>query len=565
MKIAIVGTAVALLIIIIIVISSLAKALTPSREVMQLSDYYKVSDTEVLIILQNEIYQQNGRLINDKVYIDLDTVKTYFNHRFYWDNNENTLTYTTPDEIIRAKSGSKKYSVIKNIISTDTDTDYPVVEVFADKVYISLDFVKQYSDLNYAFYTEPNRVVIEYIWGDYLYTEVSKETQLRTEPDIKSPILRILPVGTSLMLVNTEEAPKKGFIKVMTEDGIKGYVRQKHTKESVYKTVSSSYQAPVYSSQKRSKKINMAFHQIFNTDAADKLESLIAETKQLNVVSPTFFAVSDNEGNIKSIATEDYVTKAKSLGLEVWALVNDFDQNVNMYELLSHTSSRETLINNLIESALTYKLNGLNIDFEYITSDSGPHYIQFLRELSVKCRNNGIVLSVDNYIPAPYRKYYDMEEQGIIVDYIVLMAYDEYYAGSEVAGPVASIGFVKDAINNSLEMVPKDKLIVGIPFYTRLWKETAEGDVSSEALAMTPAWKLVSDNALSAEWNDTLGCYYVEYSKDNATYKMWLEDEKSIEEKMKLIYEADVAGVAAWKLGLERSSVWNIIERYLKK
>jgi len=565
MKIAIVGTAVALLIIIIIVISSLAKALTPSREVMQLSDYYKVSDTEVLIILQNEIYQQNGRLINDKVYIDLDTVKTYFNHRFYWDNNENTLTYTTPDEIIRAKSGSKKYSVIKNIISTDTDTDYPVVEVFADKVYISLDFVKQYSDLNYAFYTEPNRVVIEYIWGDYLYTEVSKETQLRTEPDIKSPILRILPVGTSLMLVNTEEAPKKGFIKVMTEDGIKGYVRQKHTKESVYKTVSSSYQAPVYSSQKRSKKINMAFHQIFNTDAADKLESLIAETKQLNVVSPTFFAVSDNEGNIKSIATEDYVTKAKSLGLEVWALVNDFDQNVNMYELLSHTSSRETLINNLIESALTYKLNGLNIDFEYITSDSGPHYIQFLRELSVKCRNNGIVLSVDNYIPAPYRKYYDMEEQGIIVDYIVLMAYDEYYAGSEVAGPVASIGFVKDAINNSLEMVPKDKLIVGIPFYTRLWKETAEGEVSSEALAMTPAWKLVSDNALSAEWNDTLGCYYVEYSKDNATYKMWLEDEKSIEEKMKLIYEADVAGVAAWKLGLERSSVWNIIERYLKK
>lgn len=565
MKIAIVGTAVALLIIIIIVISSLAKALTPSREVMQLSDYYKVSDTEVLIILQNEIYQQNGRLINDKVYIDLDTVKTYFNHRFYWDNNENTLTYTTPDEIIRAKSGSKKYSVIKNIISTDTDTDYPVVEVFADKVYISLDFVKQYSDLNYAFYTEPNRVVIEYIWGDYLYTEVSKETQLRTEPDIKSPILRILPVGTSLMLVNTEEAPKKGFIKVMTEDGIKGYVRQKHTKESVYKTVSSSYQAPVYSSQKRSKKINMAFHQIFNTDAADKLESLIAETKQLNVVSPTFFAVSDNEGNIKSIATEDYVTKAKSLGLEVWALVNDFDQNVNMYELLSHTSSRETLINNLIESALTYKLNGLNIDFEYITSDSGPHYIQFLRELSVKCRNNGIVLSVDNYIPAPYRKYYDMEEQGIIVDYIVLMAYDEYYAGSEVTGPVASIGFVKDAINNSLEMVPKDKLIVGIPFYTRLWKETAEGEVSSEALAMTPAWKLVSDNALSAEWNDTLGCYYVEYSKDNATYKMWLEDEKSIEEKMKLIYEADVAGVAAWKLGLERSSVWNIIERYLKK
>lgn len=565
MKLAIIGTAAALIFIIIIAITSITRALTPSREVMQLTDYYKVDDSEVIIILQNEIYDKHGRLINDRVYIDYDTVKTYFNPRFYWDNNENILTYTTPDEIIRAKAGSKTYSVIKNIISTDTDTDYTIAEVFADQVYISLDFVKQYSDIDYAFYTEPNRVVIDYIWGDYLYTEVSKVTQLRYEPDIKSPVLRTLDVGTSLMLVDTEEAPKKGFIKVMTEDGIKGYVKEKHTKESVYKTIKSSYQAPVYTSQKRGKKINMAFHQIFNTDAADKLESLVAATKNLNVISPTFFSVSDNDGNIKSIATQEYVSRAKNLGLEVWALINDFDENVNMYELLSHTSSREMLINNLIENALEYKLNGLNIDFEYITSETGPHYIQFLRELAVKCRNNGIVLSVDNYVPAPYRQYYDLKEQGVVADYVVIMAYDEYYAGSEVAGPVSSIGFVSDAINNTVEAVPKDKIIIAIPFYTRLWKETDEGEVSSEALGMAPAEKVVEDNALTATWDNSMGCYYVEYIRDNATYKMWMEEDKSIEEKMKLIYEADLAGVAEWKLGLEKSSVWNIIERYLKK
>jgi len=565
MKMAVIGTAVAVVFILIIAITSFTKALTPSREVMQLTDYYHVADQEVLLIMQNELYEKKGRLINDKVYIDYDTVTTFFNHRFYWDDNENILTYTTPDEIIRAKSGSKKYSVIKNMISTDTDVDNPIVEVYADQVYISLDFVKQYSDFNYAFYSEPNRAVIEYIWGDYLYTEVSKITQLRCEPDIKSPVLRTLPVGTSLMLVDTEEAPRKGFIKVMTEDGIKGYVKEKHTKESSYKSIKSSYQAPEYTSQKRSKKINMAFHQIFNTDAADKLEGLLAETKNINVISPTFFAVSDNEGNIKSIATQEYVSKAKSMGLEVWALVNDFDENVSMYQLLSHTSSREALINNLITNALTYQLNGLNIDFEYITSEAGPHYIQFLRELSVKCRNNVIVLSVDNYVPAPYREYYDLKEQGIVVDYVVIMAYDEYYAGSEVAGPVASIGFVNEAINNSLKKVPNDKIIIAIPFYTRLWKETPEGEISSEAMAMTPAQKLITDYSLDAIWDDAVGCYYVEYNKDNATYKMWLEEDKSIEEKMKLIYNADVAGVAAWKLGLEKSSVWNIIERYLKK
>jgi spore germination protein YaaH len=451
------------------------------------------------------------------------------------------------------------------MISTDTETDYPLVEVFADQVYISLDFVKQYSDLKFTFYTEPNRVVIEYIWGDYLFTEVSKITQLRYEPNIKSSVLRTLPVGTTLMLVDTEEAPRKGFIKVMTEDGIKGYVKEKHTKESSYKAVSSSYQEPVYTSQMRSRKINMAFHQIFNTDAAEKLEGLLAETKNLNVISPTFFEIIDNDGNIKSIATESYVTKAKNLGLEVWALVNDFNENVSMHKLLSHTSSREALINNLINLALTYKLNGLNIDFEYITSEAGPHYIQFLRELSVKCRNNGIVLSVDNYVPMPYRRYYDLKEQGVVVDYVVIMAYDEHYAGSEVAGPVASLGFVRDAISNTLAEVPKDKTVIAIPFYTRLWKETAEGEVSSEALAMTQAQKLITDNNLTPVWNDTLGCFYVEYNKDNATYKLWQEEEKSIEEKMELIYEADVAGVAQWKLGLEKSSIWNIIERYLKK
>lgn len=565
MKLAIIGTAVATVFILIIAITSLTKALTPSREVMLLTDYYKVDKSELLIILQNEIYEKRGRLINNKVYMDFDTVITKFNHRFYWDGNENILTYTTPDEIVRAAAGSKKYSVIKNMISTDTETDTAPVEVFADQVYLSLDFVKQYSDLNYEFYTEPNRVVIEYLWGDYLFTETAKNTQLRYEPNIKSPVLRSLAAGIPLMLVDTEEAPRKGFIKVMTEDGIKGYVKEKHTKESEYKTISSSYQAPVYSSQKRAKKINMAFHQIFNTDAAEKLEGLLADTKNINVISPTFFEIIDNDGNIKSIATESYVSKAKNLGLEVWALVNDFNENVSMAQLLSHTSSREALIDNLINLALTYKLNGLNIDFEYISSEAGPHYIQFLRELSVKCRNNGIVLSVDNYVPMPYRRYYDLKEQGVVVDYVVIMAYDEHYAGSEVAGPVASIGFVRDAINNTLTEVPKDKTVIAIPFYTRLWKETAEGDVSSEALAMTPAQKLITDNNLTPVWNDTLGCFYVEYSKDNAIYRLWQEEEKSIEEKMKLIYDADVAGVAHWKLGLEKSSIWNIIERYLKK
>jgi spore germination protein YaaH len=565
MKMAVIGAATAIIIIAIVVISAVVEFMTPSKEVMPLTEYYKVNDTEVLVVLQNEISEKMGLLSEGKVYIDYNTVAQEFNHRFYWDYNENILTYTTPDEIIQISSGRNEYTVTKSTIKTVVTSEYPIVKVLADKVYVSLDFVKKYSDLSFEYYSNPNRVVIDYIWGDYLFTEVTKATQLRYEPSIKSPILVDLKVGTGLMYVDTEEAPKKGFVKVMTEDGVKGYVKKKHTKESFYQTLESSYQAPIYTSQTRSGKLNMVFHQVFNTEAVNYLEDLIGATKEVNVVLPTWFSISDDMANLTSVATKEYVEKAGKLGLEVWAAVDDFNanQNLDMLELLSHTSRRETLSNKLIELALEYKLNGINIDFEKIPSKAGEHYIQFLRELSVKCRNNGIVLSVDSYVPSPYTEYYDREEQGKIVDYVVVMAYDEHYAGSEVAGPVSSLGFVTDAVNNILTMVPKEKVIIAIPFYTRLWKETSEGEVSSETFSMTPASKLIEENALEAVWDNNLGCYYVEYEKDGATYRMWQEEDKSIEEKMKVIYDADVAGVAAWKLGLEKESIWNVITRYL--
>ncbi|MDF2511473.1 MAG: hypothetical protein K0S04_1339 [Herbinix sp.] len=562
-RLAVIGIGSALVLIAIIIILAIVKMLTPSDEVMPLSEYYQIEDKEVVLILQDQIYEEKGILIDGKVYIDYDTVIQEFNHRFYWDYNENVLTYTLPDEIIRADASSSTYTVTKSMIETEREYEYPIAEVFVDRVYLSLDFVQQYSDLTFQYYKDPNRVVIDYKWGDYLYTEVSKATQLRYEPDIKSPILLELPVGTGLVYVDTEEAPEKGFIKVMTEDGVKGYIKKKATKESAYQTLESTYQEPEYSAQSRSKKINLVFHQVFNQDANAGLEDLIDDTKGVNVVSPTWFSIDDVSGTITSLASEKYVTRANARGLEVWALVNDFNTEVNMKQLLSYTSRRDTLSNALIEKALDYKLNGINIDFEKIPSEAGVDYIQFLRELSVKCRNNGIVLSVDNYVPSPYTEYYDREEQGKVVDYLIAMAYDEYHGNSEEAGPVASIGFVSDAVNNMLKVVPKEKIIIAIPFYTRLWKEGADGSLSSETYAMSPAAELIKNNGVEAKWDDVKGCYYVEYNKDGDTYKMWQEEDKSIEEKMKVIYDADVAGVAEWKLGLENESVWNVIIRYL--
>lgn len=562
--ITIIGCVAAILIIAIALGVTISKKLTPSKEVMPLTDYYQAEDTQVIVILQDKIYEKKGMLLDGVVYLDYDTIVQEFNHRFYWDYNENILTYTTPDEIIQVEADSNDYTVTKVMNENSAAEEYQIVKVFADKVYIALKFVEQYSDMTFQSYENPNRVVINYKWGDYLYTEVVKNTQLRFEASIKSPMLvENLTKGTSLMYVDLEEAPHKGFSKVMTEDGIIGYVKDKYIKKSFYKTISSTYQEPEYTTQKRSEKINLVFHQVFNEDVVGSMEDLINATKKVNVISPTWFSVNDVSGTISSLATKEYVDKANDLGLEVWALVDDFNPEVSMYELLSHTSSRENLSNALIKAAQDYNLNGINIDFEKISSDAGIHYIEFIRELSVKCRNNGIVLSVDNYVPVPYKAYYDNEEQGKIVDYLIIMAYDEHYAGDEVAGPVASIGFVKDAITNILSVVPKEKVIIAIPFYNRLWKETEDGKVSSDDLAMTPAAGLLEEKGSKPSWDDTVGCYYAEYVEDGATYRLWQEEDKSIEEKMKAIYDADVAGIAAWKLGLEKESIWDVILRYL--
>lgn len=562
-KIAIIGIAVAILTLAIGIGIAVIKKLTPSDEVMLLTEYYQVEDTEVMIILQDEIYDKSGIMSDGTVYIDYDTVVNEFNNRFYWDQNENILTYTTPTEIIQAEAVDNKYSITKSMIKTEAVSEYPILKLYADKVYIALDFVEKYSDLAYRFYVEPNRVVIDYKWGEYLFTEVIKATQLRADADIKSPVLVQLPLGEELIYAIKEEAPKKGFAKVMTNDGVMGYVREKNVKESYYKEISSTFIPPVYTAQSRPDKINLVFHQIFNMESGGKLEELISNTKGVNVVSPTWFSINDVSGTMASLASQDYVDKAKALGLEVWALIDDFNPEVDMYELLSYTSRRESLSNELVEAAIQYKINGINIDFEKIPSKAGEHFIQFLRELSVKCRNNGIVLSVDNYVPAPYNKFYNRKEQGEIVDYIIVMAYDEYYSGSDVAGPVASIGFVKDAIRNTLEEVPSEKTIIAVPFYSRLWKETADGEVTSESLSMTPASNVFTDNGIEASWNETYGTNYGEFEKDDALYKIWLEDAKSVEEKMKTIYEANVAGIGAWKLGLEKEEIWNIIIRYL--
>lgn len=557
------GIAVALIILLVIILSAIVKKFTPSNEHMALTDYYHAEGKEVQIVLQDTLYEKQGILKDGQVYLAYDTVADIFNKRFYWDSNENILSYTTPTEIIRAEAGNSYY--YEN--NSQVKTDYQPVMIEDQTAYVAIDFVKQYSNMNYTFYKDPSRVVIEYKWGDVLTTKIKKKTQLRYKASIKSDILKDLKEGEELTLVDTSEATSGKFYKVITKDGVIGYVKMKKAVKPYYTALTSSFKEPSYSHITQEGKVNLVWHQVTNTQANGNLLSLLESTKGVTCVSPTWFKLSDNEGGITSLASESYVERAHNLGIQVWALVDDFSADVDKKKVLSTTSSRKKLVNELIAETIKYGIDGINIDFEKIPQEAGEDFIQFIRELSVKCRSNGIVLSIDNYVPASYNAYYNWKEQGEVADYVIIMAYDEHHTNSEESGSVSSVGYIKDAVSGILESVPKERVIIGLPFYTRLWKEAKEDDgtvkLTSEAYGMRAAENLLTDNGVTAKWDDKTGQYYGEFEKDGALYKVWLEEEDSIEAKLKVIAKEDVAGVAGWKLGLEKNTVWNVIAKYI--
>lgn len=565
-------------VILFMLLGKLIEKYTPSKEYQDLSEYYQMSsDEDVAVIFDNEILDVHGKLIDGHVYLDFNTVHDKINSRFFWDSNENKLLYTTATDLVMADAESTSYYVTKDTHSLD----HIIVKTGADTAYVAIDYVKQYSDFSYEIYEAPSRVVITTQWGDYTVASSKKDTQIRCLGGIKSPILADVKKGTELTVL----APDETWTKVATADGIIGYIKSKALGSTSMKTLTSDYVEEEFTHIKKDFKINLGWHQVTNTSANNNISTILQSTKGINVISPTWFYLKDTNGNIGSLASSDYVTYCHQNGIEVWALVSNFGakdqglENPSLTEVLTYTSKRENLINDLISSAIQYNLDGINVDFESVEPAVGDAYIQFIRELSLKCANNGIVLSVDNYSPTEYTAFYNRSEQAVFADYVILMGYDEHYSGSTEAGSVASVGFVNEGVANTLLEVPSDQLILGMPFYTRVWSEAplAEGaedtgiisedgspiELKCYSASMREAQNLINTNGAVPVWSEEDGQYYVEYVNNGVTYKIWIEDATSLEEKLKIMQANQLAGGAFWKLGLETSNVWDTIIKYI--
>ena len=261
-------------------------------------------------------------------------------------------------------------------------------------------------------------------------------------------------------------------------------------------------------------------------------------------------------------ASSSYVQYVHNQGIEVWAVIDNFNMACDLQEVLKNTSQRDTLISNLVADCKRYGIDGINVDFEQVSPETEEHYIQFIRELSVACHKNELIVSVDNYVPTAYTAFYNREEQGRYVDYVVIMGYDEHTSSSETTGSVASIGFVEQGIIDTLEMVEAAKIINGVPFYSRGWS-TKDGEISVQTLTMGGQEQFISNHGIYVEWDEQTAQYYGENTVDGVFYQIWVEDDESLQRKLDVMTKYDIAGVAQWKLGIETSDVWQNISNYM--
>ena len=565
-------TVCALIVIIVAIIggSVLLRKYTPSKEHKGLTSYYNITaDNQVAIVLNNELTSSYATLIDGHIYVDYNFVHDTLNSRFYWDHNENILLYATSRDLISAEADSNKYLITKSSV----DYGRPVVKANSDSAYIDLDFVKEYTDLTYKYIKDPNRIIITNQWGDYETASVKKNSTVRVKGGIKSPILKDITETTDVTVI--EQGDK--WSKILTADGIIGYVQNKRMSDISTKTRTSDFTPDTFAHITKDFNICMAWHQVTNSSANANIASVLSSTKGVNVISPTWFYLNDNNGNLANLASLDYVNYCHSQGVEVWALVSNLEnKDADSAEVLTHTSKRQNLVNQIVSMAIQYNLDGINLDFESLNqSKVGDAYIEFVRELSIKCANNGIVLSIDNYVPTSYTAFYNRAEQANFADYIVIMGYDEHYAGGD-AGSVSSIGWVKQGVADTLTEVPADQIILGMPFYTRVWQLTPKDtsskdssdsndssyDVSSKIYGMRAADALLTENDVTKTWDQESGQNYAEFTSGDSTFKVWLEDANSAEERLKIVKDNKLAGASFWKLGFETSDIWNTIIKY---
>lgn len=523
-----------------------------------LNEYFQIfGEDDVPIILGNARAAESAHYIDGTLYFDIETVENHFTERFYLDTNENLLLFSKPTLTIETEVGTDTYTDGTNVFTEK----YPLSVIKKDTLYIAVDYLKKFVNFSYEVFADPNHMQVDTSWETKTMATLKSDTTVRWRGGVKSPILRDISNGEAVEILEVMD----DWTKVKTDDSYIGYVENHRLSDTYEETPVPVKDVPVEETDflLRDFIINLTWHNIEYPQDGYDLKDALKNTKSVNVVSPTWYWLSDNEGNFDSVANVKYSQGAHDIGVEVWALISNFHSgaDVDTHEVLSYTSKRRALVANLVADAVAKEADGINVDFENVESRTASHYVQFIRELGIECHKNGLVLSVDNYVPTEYTAHYNRKAQSEFADYIIIMGYDEHYKGSDV-GSVSSIPWMTTGIEKTIQYVPAERVINAVPFYTRVWM-TEDANVTSEAVTMEVAQNFISKNNMDTPVDDATNQHYGEKTMGGVLYQVWLEDNYSLNVRLNVMKKNNLAGIASWKLGQELPEVWDSISAYV--
>lgn len=538
--------------------------------VLNTSKYYKnddITDKTNVIINNNNVtarLKQDIIIENDEIYMSMSDIRNFFDNYIYEETVQDRIITTYADNIAEVFFSGNHINVNDKAQRVDA-----VAIREKDIIYLPISEMTNVYNIELEYIEETDIITMDSINREQITAEVSKKVSVKDYAKVLSRTVDKVEEGETLIIISKKD---DGWVKVRTQNGKIGFV-----KESVLKNETTAREEQIEEPQIEGK-INMFWD--YYSEYVNISDRSGEKYEGVNVVSPTFFYI-DYQGQFKDKVgkeEKEYIEWAHKNGYKVWAMISNSEASnvkgkrdssnilkvtskiMNSYEL------RKELIENIIDVCQKYELDGINIDFEYMYEKDVDLFSRFIIELEPRMKKIGAVLSVDVTAPDGSPNWslcFDRTVIGHAADYIVFMAYDQYASGK--VGTTAGCNWVENNVIKFIEQceVEPEKIILAVPFYTKLWKEKADGDIESESVIMKNIEKELPDD-VTKTWDDKLKQYYVEYKSGSDTMKMWIEDLESIKAKVSLVNKYNLAGVSAWEKDQELDEVWEVIKEILE-
>lgn len=513
-----------------------------------------INNNNVTKDLKAEVLVQEG-----VVYVSKADIYNYF---------DNTITYEEQYQQILTSSEKKLASL--PIGQTQIEVNSAKVKIKGavfqkeEHYYLPISELGDVYNIKTTYNEETGVVTVDSLDRAYSIATAKKNVSIKYKPTGISRTVAKVKQGETVIIANRSDYPvPEGWTRVRTQSGILGYVKSDKLGEK------NQIREAIEKKAKIEGPVSLVWDYYSEYGTAPNREE--TNIKGVNVVSPTFFRVEQaGKGKLNEYvgnAGKKYITWAKEKGYQIWPSLSNEGLNDTTSEILRDYKNREKMINQIVDYVVKYQLDGINIDFENMYEADKDYFTRFLMELKPRLNEIGAVLTVDVTAPDGSPNWslcYDRFRIAKTVDYIIFMGYDQYGSSSDKMGTTAGYDWVEVNIEKFLgqEAVPAEKLILGLPFYTRVWWTKANGKVDSDTVAMKNIDKVVPSNSTKT-WEENLKQYKVEYTKNGTKYTIWLEEETSFAAKLDLVQKYQLAGAAYWVKDMEPESLWKVISEKL--